>query len=119
MTTSSLGVILLDVSGNALVERQGTVSFVNVKTYQVIFSEPIPNSFADPTAYSISMNPSDNVKLYWANKTTSGFTINSEVVWNGSVDWSISMIQPLLPAVVDPPAFNDEVDVFSTNLDNL
>lgn len=118
MATSSLGVVLMDVSGNSKIERQGIVDFVNVNTYKVVFSEPIPSYLTNPTNYSISMVPSDNVKLYWSDKSANGFTINSEISFSGTVDWSIFMIDPLPTEVVDTK-FNDETDVFSTNLDNL
>jgi hypothetical protein len=118
MATSSLGVVILDVSGSTKIERQGTVDFVGVKEYKVVFSEPIPDYMTNPTNYSISMVPSDNVKLYWSDKTPDGFTIKSEIEFSGSVDWSIFMIDPLPTSVVDTN-FNDEIDVFSTKLDNL
>lgn len=118
MATSSLGVVLMDVSGKAKVERQGFVDFVGVKKYEVIFSEPIPSYLTNPTNYSVSMVASDNVKLFWSDKTANGFTINSEVEFSGTVDWSIFMIDPLPSDVVDKN-FNDDIDLFSTKLDNL
>jgi hypothetical protein len=118
MATSSLGVVLMDVSGNTKIERQGTVDFVGVNKYKVIFPEPIPSYLTNPTNYSVSMVPSDNVKLFWSDKTAEGFTINSEVEFSGTVDWSIFMIDPLPTDVVDTK-FNDEIDLFSTKLDNL
>jgi hypothetical protein len=64
------------------------------------------------------MVPSDNVKLFWSDKTASGFTINSEIEFTGTVDWSIFMMDPLPSDVVDKN-FNDEIDLYSTKLDNL
>lgn len=118
MATSSLGVILVDVSGKTKIERQGSVDFVGVKTYKVVFPEAIPDYLTDPTNYSVSMVPSDNVKLYWSDKTATGFTINSEIEFTGTVDWSIFMMDPLPSDVVDKN-FNDETDLYSTKLDNL
>jgi hypothetical protein len=87
---STLGVTIFDVGSNSIIERQGSAKFENnITTYDVKFDNIIPDYLLNNDKYSISMVCSENIKLWWSNKSTSGFTINSEVGFSGYVDWSI------------------------------
>jgi len=88
--TSSLGVTIFDVGSNTTVERQGSAKFENnITTYAVKFTNAIPDYLPNKDKYSISLVCSDNVKVWWSNKSSSGFTINAEAKFSGYVDWSI------------------------------
>ena len=102
-SNSMLSYVMFDIGKNANVERKGTAEFngdTNIVT--VTFDEPIPSVFLTRNAYSISMTPNDNVKIWWDNKTQNGFDIHCEISnWTGKVDWSIFYTENLTKDVVE------------------
>lgn len=88
---SMLSYVMFDIGKNVNCERQGTATFTGTSnSVDVVFDEPIPEIFATRNMYSIMMTPNDNVKVWWDNKTETGFTIHCEMNnWKGQIDWSI------------------------------
>jgi hypothetical protein len=88
---SSLNVIIFNGESNIIVERQGTILFDGTqKLVSVKFDTPLPD---DVTTYAISLTPSDNIKMWWSDKSNTGFNINCEIDnFKGYVDYYISSI---------------------------
>lgn len=84
---SDLNCVIFEGESDIVVERVGNVEFDgSSNSVTVKFDTPMDASVS--TNYSVSMTCSDNVKMWWTNKSTSGFTINSEINgWKGTVDW--------------------------------
>lgn len=98
---STFGSILFDVSKEIIIERQGIAEFQGQNSVQVDF-DPIPDFLPNKDKYSLILTPSDNVKVWWTNKTESGFTIEVEFdSWTGSVDWQIVLVDDLPSEQVD------------------
>lgn len=85
LAQSTLDAILFDVNPNArFAKKQGTVQMSNTDTYIVTFDDPLQS-----TDYTIALSSGSNVNIWYANKSTTGFTIKSELPFTGFVDWSI------------------------------
>jgi hypothetical protein len=100
---SMLSYVMFDIGKNVNCERQGTATFTGTSnSVDVVFDEPIPEIFASRNMYSIMMTPNDNVKIWWDNKTETGFTIHCEMSnWIGQVDWSIFYSEDLKKDAVE------------------
>ena len=99
---ATMGVTIFDVAGNTKVERQGVAKFEeNTLSYSVIFTEPIPDYLVNKDKYCITLVASDNVKVWWEDKTATGFTIKAEVSFSGFVDWSAYLEDTIPAANVD------------------
>jgi hypothetical protein len=87
---STMGVTIFDVGSSTKVERQGFAKFENnIIEYNVLFTDPIPDYLPNNDKYCISLVSSDNVKVWWEDKTSNGFKIKAEAPFVGFVDWSI------------------------------
>lgn len=100
-TNSMLSYVMFDVGKAANLERRGSIDFNNTDNVTVTFTDSIPDLFQTKNAYSISMTPNDNVKIWWDNKTETGFTIHCEKTWTGTVDWSIFYTEDLSKDTVE------------------
>lgn len=97
---SSLGVTVFDVAGSTKVERQGQANFEDgILEYSVIFDDAIPDYLPNKDKYCITLVSSDNVKVWWEDKTAIGFTIKAETSLVGYVDWSI-YLEDLIPGTI-------------------
>lgn len=95
------GMAIFDVSSPLVVERFGIAEFNDTNEVIVTF-EAFPDFAIEKDKYSISLSPSDNVKVWWENKSEESFTIRVELEqWRGTVDWRLIYVD-------DVPA--DEVD---------
>lgn len=85
---SSLNVIIFEAESDNIVEKQGTITFDGTSNSQTVtFDEEYPEG----TEYSISLTPSDNVEVWWENKTTSGFELFIEINdFKGTVDYFVT-----------------------------
>lgn len=92
-TTDSIhGSVIFDVSGPVAVERYGQVFFNNTNEANVEFEE-FPDFITTKDKYSISLTPSDNVRVWWESKEDGAFTIKCELAtWTGTVDWKVIYI---------------------------
>lgn len=89
---SDLNCVIFEGESDIVVERVGNAEFDgSADSITVKFDTPMDAAIS--TNYSVTMTCSDNVKMWWTNKTTSGFTINSEIKgWRGTVDWVATAI---------------------------
>lgn len=89
---SNLDCIIFDAESDIVVERFGTATFDgSTNSLEVKFDKEMPDEV--DTNYSISMTCDDNIKVWWDNKTKSGFTIKTEIsTWSGKVDYIASTI---------------------------
>lgn len=89
---SNLNCIIYEGESDIVVERVGTVEFDGSDDkVSVVFDKLMPDSVG--INYSVSMTCSDNVKMWWENKTATGFEIHSEIKeWKGTVDWIATAI---------------------------
>ena len=112
---STMGVTLFDVGSSTKVERQGSAKFENnITTYAVLFDTVIPDYLPNKDKYSISLVCSDNVKLWWTDKTATGFTINAETTFSGYVDWSIYLEDTIPGATVDAIDEQSTFEIFDS-----
>jgi hypothetical protein len=101
-SNSTLSVLVMDVGSGIKIEKQGSVRFENnILEYDLTFDEPIPDYIIHKDKYCVSMICSENVKLWWENKTEKGFTIKCETSFSGVVDWSIYLDDNLPSDAVD------------------
>jgi hypothetical protein len=87
-TDSIHSCIIFDTSKPQSFDRHGQVIFNNETAKQVNF-EDFPEYTEEKDKYSISLQPTNNVKVWWSDKKENTFTINSEINWTGTVDWKI------------------------------
>ena len=71
------------------VEARGTAIFTNSQLATIVFLNPMILS-----TYQIELSPSEDSiipgtgpTVFWSNKTTTGFNINTGTLFTGSVDW--------------------------------
>jgi hypothetical protein len=96
-TPSCLGYVMFDISKPLIIERQGSSKFEFTNSVDVSF-ESIPEYLENKDKYSITLSTDENVKVWWENKSESGFTIRCEVEnWEGTVDWKI-ILKEEIPA---------------------
>jgi hypothetical protein len=89
------GSIVFDVSGPATVERYGQAVFNNTNEETVEF-DTFPSFITNKDKYSISLTPSDNVKVWWESKGDGTFIIKCEIEkWKGTVDWRVMYIEEI------------------------
>lgn len=82
---SSINAMIFDASpANKYVHRQGTATFNKVSSVDVVFDSPLSVS-----NYSINFSCNKNINVWYSNKSKTGFTINSELEFQGYVDWTI------------------------------
>jgi hypothetical protein len=82
---SSINTMIFDASpSTTYVHRQGTATFNNVKSVDVVFESELTTN-----AYSVSLCANKNIQIWYTNKTSKGFTINSELEFQGFVDWTL------------------------------
>jgi hypothetical protein len=82
---TSINAMIFDSSpANKYIHRQGTTTFNNVVSVDVEFDSPLSTS-----TYSINLSCNKNINVWYSNKTAKGFTINSELAFQGYVDWTI------------------------------
>jgi hypothetical protein len=100
---SSLSCVMFDIGKNVKIERNGTAEFNgDGNSVEVIISPALPTVLENKNLYSISLSVNDNVKVWWSDKTETGFTIHCEVDdWVGKVDWSILYFEDLTQEVVE------------------
>lgn len=85
-STSSINVLIFNTAPNTdFFHKQGTVTFNKSSKFEVIFDNEVGTA-----NYSIALSCSKNVNLWFSNKSTKGFTINSEIDFQGFVDWTIT-----------------------------
>jgi hypothetical protein len=83
MTNSNINCVIFDTTPKDIVGRKtGQVSFANQDLIKVSFSKAFSS-----TDYSISLSCNKNINVFWSNKKTTGFTIQAEKKFTGSVDW--------------------------------
>jgi hypothetical protein len=85
---SNISIMIFDSAPyNKYTHNHGTTTFNNVNSVDIEFSKPLANS-----SYSITLSCNKNISTWFSNKTNKGFTINSEVSFQGYVDWTIMNI---------------------------
>lgn len=89
---SHLSCIIFDAQSPIVTERIGNVMFDGSTNFiNINFDTPMSDDIG--ANYSISLTPSDNVKVWWENKTKTGFTLKCEMNnWNGRVDYLATTI---------------------------
>ena len=98
----TMGMLMFDLGKEAIVERQGIANFNEQNEYEVVFVDEIPDFFANNDKYSIVLQPDQNIKSWWADKTATGFTIKVELEkWTGSIDWQVVLVDTVPPEEVD------------------
>lgn len=109
---STFGSIVFDVSENITIERQGSAEFKGQNSVSVTF-DAIPDFLPNKDKYSVVLTPNDNVKVWWSNKTETGFDITVEFdSWTGTVDWQIVLVDNLPSEQVDEEENFGEDDTF-------
>lgn len=99
-TKSNFGVILYDLADNVLVERQGFAIFNGESSVDVLLD--LEDEVANKDKYSIVLTPSDNINVWWTEKTAEGFTVNVDANnWTGRVDWQIVLNDRLTTEFID------------------
>jgi hypothetical protein len=98
---SSVSIKMFEGGSKVVVERVGTIHFDGSQTsQQVTFDREMPESVG--TNYTISLQPNDNIKVWWDNKSTSGFQVNVETnTWSGDVDYTSSSVITVSPEDFD------------------
>ena len=82
---SSINAMIFDSSpANKYIHRQGTATFNKVSSVNVEFDTPLAIS-----TYAVTLSCNKNINVWYTNKTTTGFTINAELEFQGFVDWTI------------------------------
>jgi hypothetical protein len=82
---SSINAMIFDASpATKYVHRQGTATFNNVATLDVVFDTPLATA-----NYSVALACNKNINVWYTNKTAKGFTIKSELAFQGFIDWTI------------------------------
>ena len=90
LTESTLDAVVFDVNPNAkFAKKHGQEEFRNTDSIAVKFESPLTS-----TNYSVSLSSNRNINIWYLNKSTTGFTIKSELPFTGLVDWSIVNINP-------------------------
>jgi hypothetical protein len=90
LSKSSIDAVIYDTNTNLKYGKMnGTASFTGQTSLQVTFSTALQT-----TNYSISLSCNQNVNTWWQGKSTSGFIINAELPLTGSVDWTVTNINP-------------------------
>lgn len=84
---SSLSCTIFDAESDIVVERVGNiVSDGSTNIITVTFDTPMPEEVG--ADYQIVITPDDNIKVWWENKSSSGFTIKIELNnWKGNIDY--------------------------------
>jgi hypothetical protein len=82
---SSINVAIFDASpGSRYTRKHGTVTFNKIKKVMVKFDNPL-----DTDKYSICLTCNKNINVWYSEKTATGFVINSEIDFQGFVDWTL------------------------------
>lgn len=85
LSTSTIDAVIFDANPmEKYAKKQGSAQFNGESQKTVTFEKPMSS-----TSYSISLSSNRNVNLWYDNKTSTGFKINSELPFSGYVDWSI------------------------------
>lgn len=105
------GLLMFDLGKEALVERQGVVQFNEQNEVEITFVDEIPDFFANNDKYSVVLQPDQNIKAWWSDKTPTGFTIKVELEqWTGSIDWQVVLVDSIPPEEVDGIGDNETFD---------
>jgi len=59
-----------------------------VRTFDVSFDTEIPEIAGEPVDYTVFLTPSDNVRVWYTDKTSKGFKVNTERSFTGTVSYS-------------------------------
>jgi hypothetical protein len=59
-----------------------------VRQINIDFDDPIPQIDGEDVDYTVFLTASDNVKVWYTDKTSDGFKINTEKQFNGTVSYS-------------------------------
>lgn len=112
--SSSLGYVMFNLGKNVKIEKRGSINFNgDSNQVEVKFDEPMSEKLQNRNIYSITMSPSDNIKIWWENKTENGFTVKCEINnWIGTVDWSILYYEDLKQETVE--SILDEQTTYDT-----
>lgn len=60
-----------------------------IKQSPIYFDIPIPQIDGLNVDYTVFLSASDNVRVWYSDKTSTGFTVNTEKVFNGTISYSI------------------------------
>lgn len=111
LSRMTLGMLMFDLGKEAIVERQGIAQFNQQNEVDIVFVDEIPDFFTNNDKYSIVLQPDQNVKTWWAEKTPTGFKIKVELdEWTGSVDWQVVLVDTIPPDEVDGVGENETFD---------
>ena len=114
LSNTTHGAIIFDLSKQITIERQGIAQFEAQKEFQVTFDTAMPDWATNKDKYSITLMPDQNVKVWWDNKTETGFTIKVELeTWTGSVDWQITLVDNIPSSEVDGLGTQETFDKFN------
>jgi hypothetical protein len=92
LSDSSVDVVVFDANPQEkFTKKHGTETFNNESRKTISFDTELTSS-----EYSLALSCDKNINLWYSNKTSSGFVINSELPFSGEVDWSIVNINPNL-----------------------
>jgi hypothetical protein len=84
-TTSTIDAVIFNTSPDSKYTRlQGSASFEDATELKVVFDANLANN-----SYSITLSPDNNINCWYTAKTTSGFTIKTELPFRGKVDWTL------------------------------
>ena len=90
LSKSSLDAIVYDTNTNLKYGKlNGTAKFTGQTSQQITFTNALQSS-----SYSISLSCNQNINTWWTTKSNAGFMINSELPFSGSVDWTVTNINP-------------------------
>lgn len=90
LSKSSIDAIIYDANTNLKYGKiNGTAKFTGQTSMQIEFDTALQSA-----NYSISLSCNKNINCWWSGKTTAGFLINSELPLTGSVDWTVTNINP-------------------------
>lgn len=114
LTPTTHGVAIFDLSKQITIERQGIAEFGDTNSVTVTFDTAIPDWVSNKDKYSISLMPNQNVKVWWDNKTETGFDVVVELEsWTGTVDWQITLVDDIPASEVDDLGENETFDKFN------
>ena len=91
--------IVPEVDVTTTQQKSGVVSFSEgITNTFVAFDQPFTSSTTgtDSVEYSVSLTPSENIQVWFSNKSEDGFTVNIEpnAAFEGDINWVATRIDP-------------------------
>jgi hypothetical protein len=84
-TTSTIDAVVFNTSPDSKYTRlQGSADFQDTNEVKIVFETALANN-----SYSLNLSADNNINCWYTNKSTTGFTIKSELPFRGKVDWTL------------------------------